>query len=259
MRPGADRQGPRLVGVRPGGGGRSVVRAPGRSPRPLYRELDHGGRPRMGGGHPGRAAARTQQVDLPHLHSRAAALASGWPPPHLEPAASAAGCCCGSSSPRMPPAVRSLLSDYRSALQSQAEEFTAIMDKLAAVSTSTARAGRLTALQACPGQPRPACSGPRRPRRSSRGRSPVTETVLVIDGTEEQETPSRANRLRGPTSHSCSGAAAALSVLYDETDSPFRPRAEVGGGGGRRAGSRSQTWARTPPRWTRALATVRRR
>ena len=48
---------------------------------------------------------------------------------------------------RMPPdQVRSLLSDYRSALQSQAEEFTAIMDKLAAVSTPAARAGRLTTL-----------------------------------------------------------------------------------------------------------------
>jgi PadR family transcriptional regulator, regulatory protein AphA len=42
--------------------------------------------------------------------------------------------------------VRSLLADYRSALQAQAEEFVAIMDKLAAVSTPAARAGRLTAL-----------------------------------------------------------------------------------------------------------------
>jgi PadR family transcriptional regulator, regulatory protein AphA len=42
--------------------------------------------------------------------------------------------------------VRSLLADYRSALQTQQEEFVAIMDKLAAVSTPTARAGRLTAL-----------------------------------------------------------------------------------------------------------------
>jgi DNA-binding PadR family transcriptional regulator len=45
-----------------------------------------------------------------------------------------------------PDQVRSLLADYRSALQTQAEEFTAIMDKLAAVPTPAARAGRLTAL-----------------------------------------------------------------------------------------------------------------
>jgi PadR family transcriptional regulator AphA len=42
--------------------------------------------------------------------------------------------------------VRSLLADYRSALQAQQEELMAIMDKLAAVSTPAARAGRLTAL-----------------------------------------------------------------------------------------------------------------
>ena len=48
---------------------------------------------------------------------------------------------------RMPPhQVRSLLADYRSALQAQQEEYLAILDKLAAVSTPTARAGRLTAL-----------------------------------------------------------------------------------------------------------------
>jgi PadR family transcriptional regulator, regulatory protein AphA len=45
-----------------------------------------------------------------------------------------------------PDQVRSLLADYRSALQTQQAEFVAIMDKLAAVSTPTARAGRLTAL-----------------------------------------------------------------------------------------------------------------
>jgi DNA-binding PadR family transcriptional regulator len=45
-----------------------------------------------------------------------------------------------------PDQVRSLLADYRSALQTQQEEFVAIMDKLEAVSTPTARAGRLTAL-----------------------------------------------------------------------------------------------------------------
>jgi hypothetical protein len=45
-----------------------------------------------------------------------------------------------------PDQVRSLLADYRSALQGQVEEFVAIMDKLEAVSTPTARAGRLTAL-----------------------------------------------------------------------------------------------------------------
>jgi PadR family transcriptional regulator AphA len=45
-----------------------------------------------------------------------------------------------------PDQVRSLLADYRSALQTQQEEFVAIMDKLSAVSTPTARAGRLTAL-----------------------------------------------------------------------------------------------------------------
>jgi PadR family transcriptional regulator AphA len=45
-----------------------------------------------------------------------------------------------------PNQVRSLLSAYRHALQSQAEDFTAIMDKLAAVSTPAARVGRLTAL-----------------------------------------------------------------------------------------------------------------
>jgi PadR family transcriptional regulator AphA len=48
---------------------------------------------------------------------------------------------------RMPPGqVRSLLAEYRSALQAQQEELMAIIDKLAAVSTPTARAGRLTAL-----------------------------------------------------------------------------------------------------------------
>jgi PadR family transcriptional regulator, regulatory protein AphA len=45
-----------------------------------------------------------------------------------------------------PDQVRSLLSAYRSALQAQQEELVAIMDKLAAVSTPAARAGRLTAL-----------------------------------------------------------------------------------------------------------------
>jgi PadR family transcriptional regulator, regulatory protein AphA len=45
-----------------------------------------------------------------------------------------------------PHQVRSLLTTYRSALQAQHEEFTAIMDKLAAVATPAARAGRLTAL-----------------------------------------------------------------------------------------------------------------
>jgi PadR family transcriptional regulator, regulatory protein AphA len=45
-----------------------------------------------------------------------------------------------------PHQVRSMLSAYRSALQVQQEEFVAIMDKLAAVSTPAARAGRLTAL-----------------------------------------------------------------------------------------------------------------
>jgi PadR family transcriptional regulator, regulatory protein AphA len=45
-----------------------------------------------------------------------------------------------------PDQVRSLLADYRSTLQAQAEELMAIMDKLEAVSTPAARAGRLTAL-----------------------------------------------------------------------------------------------------------------
>ena len=45
-----------------------------------------------------------------------------------------------------PNQVRSLLSAYRSALQAQQQEYVAIMDKLAAVSTPAARAGRLTAL-----------------------------------------------------------------------------------------------------------------
>jgi DNA-binding PadR family transcriptional regulator len=45
-----------------------------------------------------------------------------------------------------PDQVRSLLADYRSALQAQAEEFAAIMDKLAATPTPAAKAGRLTAL-----------------------------------------------------------------------------------------------------------------
>jgi PadR family transcriptional regulator AphA len=45
-----------------------------------------------------------------------------------------------------PDQVRSLLAHYRSTLQDQQEEYLAIMDKLAAVSTPTAHAGRLTAL-----------------------------------------------------------------------------------------------------------------
>ena len=45
-----------------------------------------------------------------------------------------------------PDRVRWLLGTYRSVLQTQVEELTAIMDKLAAVSTPAARAGRLTAL-----------------------------------------------------------------------------------------------------------------
>ena len=45
-----------------------------------------------------------------------------------------------------PDQVRSLLTDYRSALQGQQAEFMATMDKLEAVSTPAARAGRLTAL-----------------------------------------------------------------------------------------------------------------
>ena len=45
-----------------------------------------------------------------------------------------------------PDEVRSLLADYRSALQAQAEEFVAIMDKLEAVATPAAQVGRLTAL-----------------------------------------------------------------------------------------------------------------
>jgi PadR family transcriptional regulator AphA len=45
-----------------------------------------------------------------------------------------------------PDQVQSLLTGYRNALQAQQEELVAIMDKLAAVSTPAARAGRLTAL-----------------------------------------------------------------------------------------------------------------
>jgi PadR family transcriptional regulator, regulatory protein AphA len=45
-----------------------------------------------------------------------------------------------------PDQVRSLLADYRSALQAQQEEYVAIIDKLAATSTPAARVGRLTAL-----------------------------------------------------------------------------------------------------------------
>jgi PadR family transcriptional regulator, regulatory protein AphA len=45
-----------------------------------------------------------------------------------------------------PHQVRSLLVEYRSALQAQHEEFMAIMDKLEAVARPAARAGRLTAL-----------------------------------------------------------------------------------------------------------------
>jgi PadR family transcriptional regulator AphA len=45
-----------------------------------------------------------------------------------------------------PDRVRSLLAEYRGTLQAQREEFLAIMDKLGAVSTPGARAGRLTAL-----------------------------------------------------------------------------------------------------------------
>ena len=45
-----------------------------------------------------------------------------------------------------PDQVWSLLADYRSALAAQVEECTAIMDKLAALSTPAARAGRLAAL-----------------------------------------------------------------------------------------------------------------
>lgn len=45
-----------------------------------------------------------------------------------------------------PHQVRSLLAEYRSALQSQQEEYLAIVDKLEAVATPAARAGRLTAL-----------------------------------------------------------------------------------------------------------------
>ena len=45
-----------------------------------------------------------------------------------------------------PQQVRSLLADYRSALQGQRAEFMAIMDRLEAVATPVARVGRLTAL-----------------------------------------------------------------------------------------------------------------
>jgi PadR family transcriptional regulator AphA len=45
-----------------------------------------------------------------------------------------------------PHQVRSLLSAYRNTLQAQQEEYLAIMDKLAAMATPAARAGRLTAL-----------------------------------------------------------------------------------------------------------------
>ena len=45
-----------------------------------------------------------------------------------------------------PDQVGSLLADYRSTLQAQQEELLMMMNKLAAVSTPTARAGRLTAL-----------------------------------------------------------------------------------------------------------------
>ena len=45
-----------------------------------------------------------------------------------------------------PDRVRSLLAEYRSTLQAQREEFLAIMEKLGALSTPGARAGRLTAL-----------------------------------------------------------------------------------------------------------------
>lgn len=45
-----------------------------------------------------------------------------------------------------PGKVRALLEDYRRALQSQCDEFGAIADKLEAIATPEARAGRLTAL-----------------------------------------------------------------------------------------------------------------
>jgi len=45
-----------------------------------------------------------------------------------------------------PTQVRSVLEGYRSAAQSQYDEFHAITEKLAAIATPEARAGRLTAL-----------------------------------------------------------------------------------------------------------------
>jgi hypothetical protein len=45
-----------------------------------------------------------------------------------------------------PGQVRALLEDYRRALRSQCDEFEAITDKLEAIATPEARAGRLTAL-----------------------------------------------------------------------------------------------------------------
>jgi hypothetical protein len=87
-------------------------------------------------------------VDLPQHHGRAAGAGrlAGHLPAGRQQLPQRGAAAVLLRLPDAPQQVRSLLSAYRSALQAQQEEFTAIIDKLGTVSTPAARAGRLTAL-----------------------------------------------------------------------------------------------------------------
>ena len=145
-----------LIDKVPGASGYELVAVAGRSfahfwpisQTLLYRELDR----LTGLGWV--SAARVEQLHAPskwtyHTTTAGQAALAGWlatPTPGTSSFRSGVLLRFFFSYRMHPDQVRSLLADYRSALAAQAEEFVAIMDKLAAVSTPAARAGRLTAL-----------------------------------------------------------------------------------------------------------------
>jgi PadR family transcriptional regulator, regulatory protein AphA len=145
-----------LIDKIPGASGYELVAVAGRSfahfwpisQTLLYRELDR----LTGLGWV--AATRVEQLHAPskwtyHTTTAGQAALAGWlatPTPATSSFRSGVLLRFFFSYRMDPHQVRSLLADYLSALQAQQEEFMAIIDKLAAVSTPAARAGRLTAL-----------------------------------------------------------------------------------------------------------------
>jgi PadR family transcriptional regulator, regulatory protein AphA len=145
-----------LIDKVPGASGYELVAVAGRSfahfwpisQTLLYRELDR----LTGLGWV--AATRVEQVHAPskwtyHITAAGGRALAGWlatPTPATSSFRSGVLLRFFFAYRMHPDQVRSLLAEYRSALQAQQEEFVAIMDKLAAISTPAARVGRLTAL-----------------------------------------------------------------------------------------------------------------